>query len=273
VRLPRFAATVIALGLLAAACSSPASDVATSSSAPAPQTSAPQQASLLPLPEASLGAQGTAKVQVELYLKSTADVAEQVDVTVAFRSNGKEFTRATVSHALQPGEATTVMVTPSFTGDVPMGYTSAIVAMTASDRIVIDDAQPTSRPEPTGQASEPSTPAEPSQEAVPPSGEASAQAGDSGGEPTGAEIESSGDYVCHSGVDNLPDLVRGSASQYDVLALQVVLSQLGYSPGPVDGLFGKRTETAVKSFQGDFGLVVDGQVGQHTWDALVSAYC
>ena len=223
---------------------------------------------MLPLPEASLGAQGSERVKVELYLKSTADVAEQVDVTVAFRADGKEFTRATISQALQPGEEITVVVTPEFTGDVPMGYTSAIVAMKASDHVVIATT-PTQGPA----SDEPIDPVEPSQEAVPPSEDASAQASGSGDEPTGEQIESSGDYVCHAGIDSLPSLTRGSSQQADVLALQVVLSQLGYSPGPIDGLFGKRTESAVKSFQGDFGVTLDGQVGPHTWEAIVNAYC
>jgi hypothetical protein len=70
--------------------------------------------------------------------------------------------------------------------------------------------------------------------------EASAPATPPVEEPTGEEIESSGDYICHAGIDNLPNLTRGAKSQYDVLALQVALAQLGYSPGPIDGLFGKR---------------------------------
>lgn len=248
----------------ASACSSPAADVTSAPPEPAPATSRAEQPSLLPLPEASLGAQGTDRVQVELYLKSTAEVAEQVDATVAFRVNGKEFTRATISQALQPGEAITVVVTPKFKDVVPMGYTSALVALRASDRVVIASAP---APEPSsGDQVEPST------EAVPPSDEAAPQES-AASEPTGQQIESSGDYVCHAGIDALPNLTRGSSQKSDVLALQVVLAQVGYSPGPIDGLFGKRTEAAVKSFQGDYGLVVDGQVGPRTWEKLVNAYC
>jgi peptidoglycan hydrolase-like protein with peptidoglycan-binding domain len=39
----------------------------------------------------------------------------------------------------------------------------------------------------------------------------------------------------------------------------------------VDGIFGSKTESGVKTFQGDQGLVVDGIVGPATWakiDAL-----
>lgn len=35
-----------------------------------------------------------------------------------------------------------------------------------------------------------------------------------------------------------------------------------------DGIFGKITEEAVKNFQKEHNLVVDGIVGQKTWDAL-----
>jgi peptidoglycan hydrolase-like protein with peptidoglycan-binding domain len=36
----------------------------------------------------------------------------------------------------------------------------------------------------------------------------------------------------------------------------------------VDGVFGPKTEAAVKSFQQGEGLTVDGIVGPHTWQAL-----
>jgi spore coat assembly protein SafA len=53
-----------------------------------------------------------------------------------------------------------------------------------------------------------------------------------------------------------------------VRTLQQALKDQGYDPGPVDGIFGPRTEQAVRSFQQDRGLVVDGVVGRQTWNAL-----
>ena len=51
---------------------------------------------------------------------------------------------------------------------------------------------------------------------------------------------------------------------------QTLLKNLGYDLGicGVDGDFGSATEKAVKSFQRDHGLTVDGIVGPKTWAAL-----
>jgi peptidoglycan hydrolase-like protein with peptidoglycan-binding domain/DNA invertase Pin-like site-specific DNA recombinase len=49
-----------------------------------------------------------------------------------------------------------------------------------------------------------------------------------------------------------------------VRALQRRLRALGQRPGPVDGIFGPRTEAAVERVQGDSGLPVDGIVGPQT---------
>jgi murein L,D-transpeptidase YcbB/YkuD len=49
------------------------------------------------------------------------------------------------------------------------------------------------------------------------------------------------------------------------------LYRLGYDPGAQDGVFGRRTESAVKQFQGDKGLAADGIVGPQTWAALEAA--
>ena len=58
--------------------------------------------------------------------------------------------------------------------------------------------------------------------------------------------------------------MRGS----DVYALQSALKERGYDPGQLDGIFGKKTERAVKRFQKAQGLTVDGIAGKRTFAAL-----
>ena len=53
-----------------------------------------------------------------------------------------------------------------------------------------------------------------------------------------------------------------------VKEIQTRLKSWGYYDGVVDGIFGSRTETAVKYFQRKNGLSVDGQVGDKTLAAL-----
>lgn len=63
--------------------------------------------------------------------------------------------------------------------------------------------------------------------------------------------------------------VRGDRGQR-VLQVQCMLTKRGYSVGGsgVDGQFGADTESAVRLFQSDKGLAVDGEVGPNTWAGL-----
>ncbi len=54
----------------------------------------------------------------------------------------------------------------------------------------------------------------------------------------------------------------------DVTTLQERLLELGYDAGYADGGFGERTESALRQFQRDYGLVPDGQCGPLTLRAL-----
>lgn len=77
---------------------------------------------------------------------------------------------------------------------------------------------------------------------------------------------------------DLPELSRGSYSSevarvQKLLKLSQVaqqeLSSKGYYFGAVDSNFGPKTEVAVKVFQQDKKLVVDGIIGSETWKALM----
>ena len=72
-------------------------------------------------------------------------------------------------------------------------------------------------------------------------------------------------------------LRRGSSGP-NVVIIQTELNRISQNyPAipkvtPVDGIFGSRTEAAVRAFQGIFGLAQDGIVGKETWYALVRLY-
>ncbi len=65
-----------------------------------------------------------------------------------------------------------------------------------------------------------------------------------------------------------PTIRRGSTDRVATIALQTMLTELGFFSGPVRGDFGPLTDAAVRRFQGTAGLGVDGVVGPNTWEAL-----
>lgn len=66
------------------------------------------------------------------------------------------------------------------------------------------------------------------------------------------------------------DLLRKGSKGESVVDLQKKLIELGYSVGPdgADGDFGNNTEKAVRDFQTDYKLSIDGEVGNETWTKL-----
>ncbi|TCZ78741.1 spore cortex-lytic enzyme [Paenibacillus albiflavus] len=64
-----------------------------------------------------------------------------------------------------------------------------------------------------------------------------------------------------------PTIQYGSNSG-DVWDIQFRLQILGYYKQSSDGIFGYNTEQAVRKFQRDYGLSVDGIAGSKTWNAL-----
>lgn len=64
-----------------------------------------------------------------------------------------------------------------------------------------------------------------------------------------------------------PTIRKGSHGN-PVRRAQKRLTLGGWDTGGVDGIFGAKTETAVKRFQHDNGLTADGVVGPRTWDKI-----
>ncbi|MGC7871720.1 spore cortex-lytic enzyme [Desulfosporosinus sp. SYSU MS00001] len=62
-------------------------------------------------------------------------------------------------------------------------------------------------------------------------------------------------------------LGRGSSGP-EVQEMQKRLAQLGYVVGPIDGKFGSKTEAAIRNFQKDHGIKVDGLAGTKTISEL-----
>lgn len=57
-----------------------------------------------------------------------------------------------------------------------------------------------------------------------------------------------------------------------VESVQRMLSEMGFNPQGIDGIFGQKTEKAVIRFQESVGLYADGIVGPVTMEALEDAY-
>lgn len=64
------------------------------------------------------------------------------------------------------------------------------------------------------------------------------------------------------------ELYKKGSSGATVTEIQTRLKEWGYYNGEVDGVYGSRTEAAVRYFQSSNGLSADGQVGNQTLAAL-----
>ncbi len=58
-----------------------------------------------------------------------------------------------------------------------------------------------------------------------------------------------------------------------VLLLQSLLQNAGHSPGGIDGIFGARTDTAVRSYQDETRQPRDGIVNKLEWESLLNTIC
>ena len=68
-------------------------------------------------------------------------------------------------------------------------------------------------------------------------------------------------------ITKYPLLKKGDKNEY-VRHWQMFLNLNGYACGNADGIFGVKTEAAVKKWQKDHGLTVDGIIGPKTWASL-----
>lgn len=66
-------------------------------------------------------------------------------------------------------------------------------------------------------------------------------------------------------------VIQKGAVGDDVIELQARLQYIGFYNGDIDGVFGWRTYWAVRNFQYEFGLDIDGLVGPKMKDMLVKA--
>lgn len=78
------------------------------------------------------------------------------------------------------------------------------------------------------------------------------------------------DEIDHAGAFSNQVVQKGATGE-DVIELQSRLQYVGYYNGKIDGVFGWGTYWALRNFQYEFGLPIDGLAGQETKDKLVKA--
>ena len=74
--------------------------------------------------------------------------------------------------------------------------------------------------------------------------------------------------ISNVGLAEFEPIQRGARGER-VVEIQLILDELGYMDGGVDGVFGAKTEEAVALFQKENALDATGIVGEATYNALV----
>ena len=67
-------------------------------------------------------------------------------------------------------------------------------------------------------------------------------------------------------------VIQQGAVGEDVIELQSRLQYLGFYNGKIDGVFGWRTYWALRNFQYEFGMKIDGLAGTQTKEKLVKGF-
>lgn len=79
--------------------------------------------------------------------------------------------------------------------------------------------------------------------------------------------------IALAGLALRPVIVQAGTGTSDrIKTAQEYLTTLGYQPGAPDGIFGPRTEAAIRAFQQDNGLPVDGKVSDQLIGAIYAAW-
>ncbi len=68
----------------------------------------------------------------------------------------------------------------------------------------------------------------------------------------------------------IPPTVRRGDEGPCVGNAQGLLTAHGAKPGPIDGIFGPKTDEATRAYQRGHGHDVDGIIGPHTWTSLMN---
>src|SRR5690625_1038081 len=68
-----------------------------------------------------------------------------------------------------------------------------------------------------------------------------------------------------------PQVIQHGAVGEDVIELQARLKHIGFFTGDIDGVFGWRTYWALRNFQYEFGMEIDGMAGHKTKEMLEKA--
>jgi len=82
------------------------------------------------------------------------------------------------------------------------------------------------------------------------------------------------EYLCTNSSDYLPNLINAASDPWATRNLQeILITEFGEDPGPVDGQYGPLTVAAVTRVQARLGVAPDGQVGPITWRNIKATVC